>query len=120
MDYNRIILELMHRISILEDKVEKLNEPDGKQKSEPITVGKKYRYLADYLHSSVNDSVRLSFNEIERILNDSLPGSAYKHKAFWANTDSHSIALSWLSVGYQTIEVNMDEKYVVFEKQRNY
>lgn len=120
MDYDRIILELLDRISILEEKVDKLSKTDKKADSAIPSVGKKYRFLADNLYSSGENSVRLTFSDIEKILNDRLPESAYRHKAFWANTDSHSIALSWLSVGYQTVEVSMEDKYVVFEKRRNY
>jgi hypothetical protein len=45
-----------------------------------------------------------------------LPDSAREHRAFWANTTSHSIALSWLSVGYKTVDVNLSSELVVFEK----
>ena len=45
-----------------------------------------------------------------------LPDSARNHRPFWANTTTHSIALSWLSIGYETVSVNMDKQIVVFEK----
>lgn len=120
MDYDRIILELLNRVSILEDRVNDLEHGDLPTKKETAVVGKKYRYLSDYLYKATEDSIRLTFDEIEQILNDKLPSSAYQHRAFWANTESHSIAISWMSVGYQTVEVDLANRYVVFEKRREY
>ena len=58
----------------------------------------------------------MSFKEIEDVLGFELPASAREHRAFWANTESHSIALSWLSVGYKTMVVDLAEERIVFEK----
>lgn len=120
MDYDRIILELLNRVSILEDRVNDLENGTSPTKKGTAIVGKKYRYLSDYLHKAEGEIIRLTFDEIEQILNDKLPSSAYQHRAFWANTESHSIAISWMSVGYQTVEVDLANRYVVFEKRREY
>ena len=64
--------------------------------------------------------IKLSYSEIEDILKFKLPDSALTHRTFWANTTSHSIALSWLSVSYEVVEANLEEQYVVFEKKRNF
>ena len=124
LDYDRIILEMLNRISVLEEKVKKLEsvptdeifEEDGEMTP---SVGKKYRFLADYLLKSGKERVTLTFREIESILQTKLPPSAYGHRAFWANSPSHSIALSWMNVGYKTIDVTMGQS-VVFEKKRHY
>ena len=121
MEYERIILELLNRISVLESRVEALEK--GKEKTEDASapeISKKYRLLSDYLYAASESSVSLSFGQIEEILKFKLPDSAYNHRAFWANTTSHSIALSWMNVGYQTVEVDLANRYVVFEKQRRY
>lgn len=120
MDYDRIILELLNRVSILEDRVKDLENGAPPTKKETAVVGKKYRYLSDYLHNADGEAVKLTFEEIEQILKDKLPNSAYQHRAFWANTESHSIAISWMSVGYRTVEVDIENRYVVFEKRREY
>lgn len=123
MDYDRIIIELLNRIGILEEKVatlENKNESAVINEAEPKPSSKKYRYLTEYLHDGGFDSVKLKFEEIESILGFDLPKSATQHRAFWANTDTHSIAISWMSVGYETVEVNLNERYVVFEKKRKY
>lgn len=120
MDYDRIILELLNRVSILEDRVKDLENGASPTKKETAVVGKKYRYLSDYLHNVTEDGVRLTFDEIEQIIKEKLPSSAYQHRAFWANTESHSIAISWMSVGYRTVDVDLANRYVVFEKKREY
>ncbi len=124
MDYDRIILEMLTRISVLEEKVQKLESVPTNEIFEEDTemipnVGKKYRYLADYLLKSGKERVTLTFHEIESLLQTTLPPSAYEHRAFWANSTTHSIALSWMNVGYETVDVVMG-KTVVFEKKRSY
>lgn len=124
MDYDRIILEMLNRISVLEEKVAHLEssaQSNGETSQvESSGVSKKYRLLADYLYNSNQDTIKLSFDEIENILGFKLPNSALVHRAFWANTTTHSIALSWLNVGYETVEVDLNRKYIVFEKKRGY
>ena len=121
MEYDKIILDLIGRIVTLEEKVTKLeNNNVQSREAELPSVSKKYRLLSDYLFSSCEDRVTLTFQEIEDILKFQLPESAIVHKAFWANTTSHSIALSWLSVDYSVVEANLEKKYIVFEKKREF
>lgn len=121
MEYDKIILELLDRIKKLEAEVERLKgsscteiEPDASAKK--IKMSKKYRRLTEALKNSNSASVMYEFCEIERILGFSLPDSAYIHRAFWANTDTHSIAHGWLAAGYKVADVNLAEEKVVFEK----
>lgn len=124
MDYDRVILEMLNRISVLEEKVAYLESNNEITESEDMNElqapSKKYRLLSDYLHDSEKPRVRLTFDDIEEMLGFELPPSAYTHRAFWSNTTSHSIALSWMGVGYETVEVNIDEGFVVFEQKRQY
>ena len=123
MEYNKIILDLLNRIVILEDKVRQLEtlvNTSQSTNSELPAGSKKYRFLSDYLHNSNLPQIKLSYDEIEDILQFKLPKSAETHRAFWANTTSHSIALSWLSVNYLVVEANLEDKYIIFEKKRNF
>ena len=122
MDYDKIIIDLLNRIVTLEERVaklenEKVNVPSDN--AELPSGSKKYRFLSDYLSESNQARVKLTYAEIEDILKFKLPNSAATHRAFWANTTSHSIALSWLSVDYSVVEVNLENKYIVFEKNRS-
>jgi hypothetical protein len=123
MDYDKIIIDLLNRIVTLEERVAKLengNTNAAPENTEFPAGSKKYRFLSDYLYESNQPRVKLSYAEIEEILRFKLPDSAATHRAFWANTKSHSIALSWLSVNYSVVEVNLEERYIVFEKKRNF
>ena len=123
MDYDKIIIELLNRIVTLEEKVTKLENTIIASQSNGAEVpsgSKKYRFLSDYLYESNQARVKLSYDEIENILNFKLPDSASTHRAFWANTTSHSIALSWLSINYEVVEVDLKDKYIVFEKKRDF
>ena len=123
MDYDKIILDLLNRIVTLEDKVSKLEKLNSAAQSDNLDLpagSKKYRFLSDYLLQSNSPIIKLSYNEIEEILKFKLPDSAATHRAFWANTTSHSIALSWLSVNYSVVEVNLEDRFIVFEKTREF
>lgn len=121
MDYDKIIIDLLNRIVTLEEKVAKLEATDLSEKNsnEELPSGsKKYRFLSDYLQQDNSPQIKLSFEEIEQIIKFKLPDSATTHRAFWANTTTHSVALSWLSVNYSVVEANLEDKYIIFEKKR--
>jgi len=129
MQYERIILELLSRINTLEEKVAVLEmgeiRPIGSYEKRIDAnalppPSKKYRLLSDYLYNSEHSRISLSFGDLEQILGFELPPSAYKYREFWANTKSHSIALSWLGVGFETVEVDVRKKLIVFEQKRQY
>ena len=123
MDYDKIIIDLLNRIVTLEERISKLENASTKvlpENTESPAGSKKYRFLSDYLYECNQTQIKLSFAEIENILNFKLPDSAATHRTFWANTTSHSIALSWLSVNYSVVEVDLANKYIVFERMRDF
>jgi hypothetical protein len=76
----------------------------------------KYRPLEHYLRDlpANQREVTLSFEQIERILNDKLPPSAYQYQAWWANqrTGTHVEAYAWMNAGWKVETVNLSEKWV--------
>jgi hypothetical protein len=87
----------------------------------------KYEPLANYLrhHPGGTDRIDISFEQIESIIKGDLPGSARRHRAWWANDAvSHSHANSWLESGWRTAYVNMNAEKLVFlrikERERAY
>lgn len=77
----------------------------------------RYAPLADYLLSQPGkiDQIRMSFDEIESIINGTLPNSARIHRAWWSNdTTSHPHAKSWLESGWRSSSINMSEGKVTF------
>ena len=76
-----------------------------------------YDPLGDYLKSSTSDSIPMTFKEVEKIIGRDLPPSAYRHRPWWANeARGHSHAKAWLDAGYETEQVNMESRKLVFRR----
>ncbi|MDY6024581.1 MAG: hypothetical protein SPJ19_07300 [Candidatus Borkfalkiaceae bacterium] len=123
MEYSQVMLEMLERIKVLENKVKVLEEkientptPKPQTAMQLDKVSAKYRGLAEYLLSSNETRVTLSYSQIEEILGFALPDTARKFKqSYWANTETHSYASSWMAVGYKT-RVDIDSDTVTFIK----
>ena len=77
----------------------------------------KYDPLEIYLKSTDFESIPMTFNKIELIINDSLPPSARKHRPWWSNNPSNStMTWSWIAAGFKVTEVNMNKESLVFVK----
>lgn len=62
----------------------------------------KYLPLQNYLSKKTGFSLRMTFEEIESVLGDSLPKSAYKYPAWWANGEkAHKHSLAWVDAGWK-------------------
>ena len=88
---------------------EPLRNRAGYGKYEPL-----FRRLAVLEHAEW----QASFGEIEAILGFSLPASARRHQAWWANQkggSGHSHARAWQGAGWRTRDVNLVAETVVFE-----
>ena len=79
----------------------------------------KYDKLVEFLNLSDNDSIILQFHEIEKIIGESLPPSAYQHNAWWANDESHSHMKPILDSGWKTQNIDLKLHKVEFVKTFN-
>ena len=70
----------------------------------------KYTPLKIYLENTKEDEITLTFEEIEKIINEKLPDSAYKHSAFWANEKENTSYKVWIDAKWKTKSSN-DFKY---------
>lgn len=75
-----------------------------------------YEKLSAYLKRINEDSIKLTFKEIEMIIGRPLPQSAYKYKAWWAN-GGHSHSNYWLSACWEVRKVVLGN-YIVFSRIR--
>jgi len=126
-----LLLELYERVATLEKEVAALKAARGTQTqsdfiADPASpliqyslmeVKGKYRHLAEHLYKSGMRVVELTFDKIEEIIGDKLPPSTREHRAMWANTDTHSISRAWMKVGYRTVDVDMKNGTVKFERR---
>lgn len=121
MEYSQILLEMLERIKALEGRVQRLEDQlrsgqSAQDESRLSSVSLKYRNLAEYLLSSGQARVTLSYPQIEEILGFTLPATARNFKpSFWANTRTHSYASSWMGVGYKT-QISASSDSVTFVK----
>jgi hypothetical protein len=84
-----------------------------------MSVGASYQSLADFLREHPEDKWDARFEEVERVLRRPLPGSAYRHQAWWANQagPGHSQTHGWRSVGWRTTKLDLEGRRVRFERE---
>lgn len=83
--------------------------------------GDKYIKLKNFLFSSNQPVVKLSFDDIEKIIDSELPPSAHNYSAWWSNDNKcHVQSIAWLNAGYKTdcVSDTYQEKYIVFIKAK--
>ena len=80
----------------------------------------KYSPLEQYLHGiSVRQSdITVTFAQIEQILKNKLPPSAYQHRAWWANERDgrHVNAHAWLDASWKVADVDQQRGLVRFRR----
>jgi hypothetical protein len=79
----------------------------------------RYQPLANFLAERKSDEWIATLAEIEERLGSTLPNSAYKHAAWWANQSGpgHSQTHGWRSVGWKTAGVDLAAKRVRFTRE---
>ena len=81
----------------------------------------KYSPLVDHLRGSGQESVPMTFADIERVIGAKLPQSAFTHRAWWSNNPTNNVMTrAWLEAGYTTAEVDMAAHKLVFRKAAQY
>lgn len=79
-----------------------------------------YEPLGLYLKKTASDHIAMSFRDVEAVIGRKLPASAYRHRPWWANEErGHSHAKAWLRAGYETEQVDMVAKRLVFRRVRD-
>ncbi|MEM3715565.1 MAG: hypothetical protein QW341_01165 [Candidatus Bathyarchaeia archaeon] len=74
-----------------------------------IFLAKKARFLSE---------LTLSFSEIEEIIGDRLPDSAYEQKGWWSNLRGRLPSEAWLTVGWMVKEVDLEKRVVSFVREK--
>ena len=116
--YNRID-ELEKRVAILEEQANQQSTATSLAERPPFPVectNSKYTPLSEFLYGNWEKRITLSYEELESILGFSLPASAHNlPQSYWANTEYHTYAKSWLKLGYKA-KVDIENKQVYFER----
>lgn len=77
--------------------------------------GKYGPFYATLDQASANQ-MDFTFDEINEILNDPLPPSAYDHRAWWRSTGGHSHAQGWESLGWEVGTLDLEAEEVIFAR----
>jgi hypothetical protein len=77
----------------------------------------KYEPLGAFLRGQRTQEVPLTFTEIERITGVKLPPKAQHHRAWWSNNASNNVMTKvWLEAGYESAQVDMSARKLVFRR----
>jgi hypothetical protein len=76
----------------------------------------KYQKLTEYLLKNGQKEIRLTLEEIQKILGFPLDTSAYQYREFWANCTASTKAYSWMEAGYEIIKIDLKEGFLVFKQ----
>lgn len=103
--------------------VEETPAPRGRRRqagnvAPTLSTSSRYAPLHQHLAgvSKDNQSYEMSFDEISTVMGADLPKSARDHRAWWANTESHSQALAWISAGWKVDGVDLNNELIHFSR----
>jgi hypothetical protein len=76
----------------------------------------KYTPLKEFLLEQGKERVPMTFAEIEKVLDASLPASK-RYPAWWSNNEfNNTMTSEWIAAGYQTESVDVEGEKLVFRK----
>jgi len=76
----------------------------------------KFVNLGRFLDAQTNDSLSLTFDEIERITGEKLYPSAYKYTAYWQPSKTHVLPNLIVDYGYKIEKVDLKNKIIKLKR----
>ncbi|MFQ6122546.1 MAG: hypothetical protein ACE5LA_05755 [Dehalococcoidales bacterium] len=76
----------------------------------------KYTDLTEWLREQTEDSVALTFAEVEKIIGKHLPLRARKYFRWWDNTRGTMADYAIFNAGFKTVMVDMENEKVKFQR----
>ena len=81
-------------------------------------ASRKYQPLTEFLRRQSQAVVRMSFEEIERVIGAKLPRSATNHRAWWSNNPENNVMTkAWKDAGFESEDVDMKARRVTFRRE---
>ncbi|WDV44066.1 divalent cation tolerance protein CutA [Clostridiaceae bacterium M8S5] len=80
-------------------------------------MNKQYKYIELYRYFKELDAdyIKMTYDDIEKIIGFQLPKSAYEYKPYWHPSETHTITRSWQENNWKMINVVLGE-YIEFKK----
>ena len=85
------------------------------KKNVGINDNLKYKKFKEFLKNNSKVLLKLTYKEIENIIGEKLPNSAYDHIAYLSNGPSHPLPKIWGELGYKKINGKMGE-FIMLKK----
>lgn len=79
-------------------------------------LNSRYAGIADFLRAQSGATTEASFADLEKAIGNTLPASAERHRAWWANTERNTQARVWMEEGWRVDQVDFDKRKVTFSR----
>jgi hypothetical protein len=79
-------------------------------------LSSRYAGIGEYLKAQGGPTAEASFEQLEAAIGNSLPASAERHRAWWANTERNTQARVWMEEGWRVDRVDFDQRKVSFSR----
>ena len=80
----------------------------------------KFNKLKEVLEKLTAAEWRVTFNELQKLIDVELPASAWKYPGWWSNNPSNnSMTKIWLQEGWYTEQVDIDGQTIVFKREQD-
>jgi DNA-binding transcriptional regulator YiaG len=77
----------------------------------------KYTPLFNYLNECEVDEVTLTLTQIEEMMGDSLPPSAWSQRGWWSNRSRGALqSFAWMEAGYLVEKIDLNSETITFRK----
>jgi len=81
-----------------------------------VTSIAKYNPLRDFLATYRANQLTLAFEQIESIIGSELETEASTFKSWWENDEGKPQAIAWLASGWEIVDVNLQQRKVIFKR----
>jgi len=79
-------------------------------------MGSKFEGLTTYLENLKEDSIGLTFKQIESLTGTKLCDSAYNYREYWYRDKTHTFPDSWLNAGWVMSSLDIHSQHVAFAR----
>ena len=77
----------------------------------------KYEPLTNFLRRQKVRELRMTFEQIEKVIGEKLPPRAQHHRAWWSNSPSNNVMTkAWLQAGFRSEQVDVAGRKLVFRR----